>query len=241
MKLKLVVVEDEFSILLDITRRLETMEYDVVGSAMSYEEALAAILEHKPDLLLLDINLNAEKSGIDIARKVHENFPLPVVFLTASSDKLTFEEALKTKPMGFIVKPFKDEDLRNNIEMAFMRFNEGKKETTRQDISLNEPYFLKYNKLFENIDLSSIVYLESMDNYTKIHSSTKTYTINTPLKNLHSQLPDELFVRIHKSYVISNVNVKAIDGNFLTMKNGDVLPIGKTFKADFLKSLNIIE
>jgi DNA-binding LytR/AlgR family response regulator len=242
MGLKIVVVEDEFSILMDITRRLEKMGFVVVGSALNYEEALVEILENKPDVLLLDINLNATKSGIDIAKKVNENYPIPIVFLTASSDKTTFDEALLTNPMGFIVKPFKEEDLRNNLELAYKKFHQEKNEThVLEEKQSNQNLFLRHNNSFENINVNDIIYLEAMDNYTKIHSLTKRFVINNPLKNVLNQLPENQFFRIHKSYVVSTTHIKTVDSSSVILKSGENIPIGKTFKNDFFKQLNIID
>jgi DNA-binding LytR/AlgR family response regulator len=242
MGLKIVVVEDEFSILLDITRRLERMGFEVLGSALNYEEALVQLLEHKPDVLLLDINLNAEKSGIDIAKKVKENFPVPVVFLTASSDKTTFDEALATNPMGFIVKPFKDEDLRNNIDLAYQKFNLKTEEIKEVETKKNDQdVFLKHNNSFEKINLGEIMYLEAMDNYTKIHATSKRFIISNPLKNVLLQLPENQFYRIHKSYVVSTEHIKSVDNSSINLKSGEIIPIGKTFKTDFFKQMNIID
>jgi DNA-binding LytR/AlgR family response regulator len=240
MGINIVVVEDEFSILMDITRRLEKMGHHVVGSALSYEEALVAMLEHKPDLMLLDINLEGKKNGIQIAERINENNPIPIIFLTASSDKETFDEALKTKPMGFIVKPFKDEDLRNNIELAINHFSVKKSVPEIEDLN-EKSIYVKHNNLLENIPIDSISHLEAMDNYTKIFTSNKKLTVNSPLKNIHAQLPQDKFIRIHKSFVIALSSVKALEGNILTLKSNENIPIGKTYRSEFLTHLKIIE
>jgi DNA-binding LytR/AlgR family response regulator len=240
MKLRILVVEDEFSILMDITRRLSKLGYEVVGTAMNYEEAMVSLLENKPDLILLDINLESKKNGIYIAEKIKENYPLPIIFITASSDPATFEEALKTKPMGFIIKPFKDEDLRNNIELAIRHFETNQLAT---EIQLKEPkpVFLKQNNQLENVNLDAILYLEAMDNYTKVFTNTKRFTINNPLKNIHIQLPRDKFIRVHKSYVVAISSIKAVDGNSIVLKSNELIPIGKTFRNDFINQLKVIE
>ena len=141
MQTKVLIVEDEFAIAMDIEGRLKDLGYQVIGIAVSYEKALPFLLEKEIDVILLDINLEADKSGIDLGHLILEKFRIPIVFLTAYSDQETFDKAAQAEPMGFINKPIKDSDLNYALQLAVRRFQPNasqKRKTANQEaISLS--------------------------------------------------------------------------------------------------------
>ncbi|PCJ66050.1 MAG: hypothetical protein COA58_08225 [Bacteroidetes bacterium] len=118
---KIQIVEDEVAIAMDLEMNLDMLGYEVSGHAVSYEEALELYRTNKPDLVLMDINLFGDKTGIDVANWIKENGNTPVVFLTAFNDATTFNNAINTEPYGYIIKPFTADDLRIHIEIALKR------------------------------------------------------------------------------------------------------------------------
>jgi CheY-like chemotaxis protein len=118
---KILIIEDEAVVSLDITRRLEKMGYEVMGRLASGEEALELVKEDRPDLVLMDINLQGEIDGIETANKLYQNHNIPVIYLTAYAGESTLERAKESKPYGYILKPFKERELRATIEIALSR------------------------------------------------------------------------------------------------------------------------
>lgn len=118
---KILIVEDEAVVSLDISRRLEKMGYEVVGRAASGEEALTVTQETSPDLVLMDINLQGELDGIETAEQIYEQAKIPVIYLTAYAGESTLQRAKQTRPYGYILKPFKERELRAAIEIALSR------------------------------------------------------------------------------------------------------------------------
>lgn len=118
---KILIVEDEAVVSLDITRRLEKMGYNVMGRLASGEEALELVQQERPDLVLMDINLQGEIDGIETANQLYQNYNIPVIYLTAYAGESTLERAKETKPYGYILKPFKERELRATIEVALSR------------------------------------------------------------------------------------------------------------------------
>ncbi len=118
---KILIVEDEAVVSLDISRRLEKMGYEVMGRLASGEEAIEAIQEERPDLVLMDINLQGEIDGIETAMKLYKEHNLPVIYLTAYAGDSTLERAKESKPYGYILKPFKERELHAAIEIAISR------------------------------------------------------------------------------------------------------------------------
>ncbi|ADI73899.1 response regulator receiver protein [Methanohalobium evestigatum Z-7303] len=115
---KIMVVEDENSVALDIKNRLKKLGYTVAGTASTGENAIKKAKKDHPDLVLVDIVLKGEIDGIEVARYIHNNLDIPVVYLTAYADDELIERAKHTEPYGYILKPFQDKDLRSNIEIA---------------------------------------------------------------------------------------------------------------------------
>ncbi|MFB6275135.1 MAG: response regulator [Halothece sp.] len=118
---KILIIEDEAVVSLDITRRLEKMGYEVMGRLASGEEALELVQQDRPDLVLMDINLQGEIDGIETANKLYQNHNIPVIYLTAYAGESTLERAKESKPYGYILKPFKERELRATIEIALSR------------------------------------------------------------------------------------------------------------------------
>lgn len=120
-KTSILVVEDESIVALDIEDRLTKMGYTVAGSTGSGEEALAAAAAYLPDLVLMDIHLKGSMDGIRAAAEIRSRFHLPVIFLTAYSEEKTLERAKQAEPFGYILKPFKERDLKSAIELALYK------------------------------------------------------------------------------------------------------------------------
>ena len=107
-KEKILIVEDERIIAIDLQRRLEKFGYFVCAIASNGNEAIELVQRHSPDIILMDIMLTGDIDGIDTAQLVNQQFRIPIIFLTAYSDEKTLERAKKAEPSGFILKPFKE-------------------------------------------------------------------------------------------------------------------------------------
>ena len=115
------IVEDEAIIAMDIQRRLKTIGYTYSIIKGHSADAINYLSLHDPDLILCDINIHGDLDGIDVAAYVQEHKSIPLIFITALSDKGTLDRAKKTLPYGYIVKPFTDKDLHSAIEMALFK------------------------------------------------------------------------------------------------------------------------
>lgn len=132
MSKKVLIVEDEFIVANDLRLILEQAGYKVTGIAASSEEAEDNLQKHKPDIVLLDIRLQGELSGIDFARKLRtEN--IPFVYLSAYSSQKVLEEAKTTEPYGFLVKPFRGKDLLVMLDIALYHHKHSFESKLRQE------------------------------------------------------------------------------------------------------------
>lgn len=117
-KTRILVVEDESIIAMDIEMSLRNLGYEVTAKVPSAEQAIKKVEEDKPDLVLMDIVLKGGTDGIEAAEQIRSQFRVPVVFLTAYADEKTLKRAKITGPFGYITKPFQDTDLRVAVEIA---------------------------------------------------------------------------------------------------------------------------
>src|SRR5437899_11133421 len=118
---QILVVEDEGITAMDLESRLKRLGYSVPAVASSGEEAILRAEETHPDLVLMDIMLRGQTDGVQAAQEVQTRFGIPVVYLTAYFYDATLERAKATEPFGYIIKPFKDINLRTSIEVALRR------------------------------------------------------------------------------------------------------------------------
>lgn len=119
---KIVILEDEMIIALDIASRLRELGYEVMQILGHSDKAIDYLSFHTPDLLLCDIRINGANDGIDVVKAVQKKRKFPVVFLTSMSDIDTLNKAKKVLPYGYIVKPFTSSDLSASIEVALFKF-----------------------------------------------------------------------------------------------------------------------
>ncbi|MFB2974459.1 EAL domain-containing protein [Aerosakkonema sp. BLCC-F183] len=118
---KILVVEDESIVAIDLQNILENLGYRVSGIADSGDEAIKKAGELRPCLVLMDIRLRGEIDGIEAAEEISSRFDIPVIYLTAYADEETLERAKKTSPFGYIIKPFEERELNTTIEIAIYK------------------------------------------------------------------------------------------------------------------------
>jgi len=239
---RVLIVEDEFTIAMDIEQRLIAMDYEVAGIAVNYDEALPLLIEGDIDVVLLDVNLEEEKSGIDLGKLILDKFNIPTVFLTAYTDRETFQKASAANPMAYLNKPFKDSDLDHGLQLAIQRFSQLQKAdqtVPSEEIKKQENFiFIKDKGQFKKVAIADILWVEAMDNYTVVHLAGKKYVANTFLKDMIELLGDG-FARIHRSHAVALDKITAIEDNLVFI--GELyITISKSYRADLMKRLKLV-
>lgn len=130
---QIMVVEDEALVALDVQTKLENLGYSVIASIRSGEEAVRTACEMRPDLILMDIHLQGDMDGISAAASIQASSPTPVAYMTADGDQRTFYRARMTEPLGYIIKPFDEQQLQATIKAAL---NMHLVKVTREDADL---------------------------------------------------------------------------------------------------------
>lgn len=337
--IRILIVEDQMAIAMDIEQRLLAMGYQVVGIALTATEARALLQQEPVDVILLDIHLgDGQEDGIELAAALQQR-QLPYIFLTAFGDASTFSRALRLTPSGYVLKPFRDDDLERQIRLAVAKHDQERAtgtlntlyeqalfNTAEPTVVLNnERHILRMNKSMERlcgyrsaelegcsasnvftitsngelldllhrngdrvlqsgqctiitaidgtclgffihtatqpepsgdqvlpdavfireksqllrIALTEILWLEALDNYTRIHTTGRRYTVKWFLKDVVKQLPVQQFVRIHRSFAVAVTHISSLEEDTLYMGT-QALPIGKQFRSELMKRLAVI-
>lgn len=249
--INILVVEDENIVAKDIQNSLIRLGYNVVGISSTGENAIELVKDHKPDLVLMDIMLKGQMSGIDAADVIRNEFSIPVIFLTAYADENTLTKAKITEPYGYIIKPFKEIDLHTSIEMALYKHSktmELKKEieiysnVVDNQVGGNKDFvFIKSNSRMVKVDHSDIQYVEALKDYVSINANKQKYTIHATMKDIEAKLPSNDFMRVHRSFIVRLDKIKAIEGsNLLIEESEKQIPIGGSYKELLMNKLNFM-
>jgi diguanylate cyclase (GGDEF)-like protein/PAS domain S-box-containing protein len=118
---RILIVEDEKIIALDLRRRLERFGYEVVGLAAEADTAVELTGQERPDLVLMDIQLSHGSDGVAAATRIRDEYRIPVVFLTAFADEATIQRAKTAEPVGYVLKPFKEKELHTTIDIGLYK------------------------------------------------------------------------------------------------------------------------
>lgn len=246
----ILVVEDENIVSKDIQQNLKKLGYTVVGAAATGEKAYELALEKKPDLVLMDIMLKGDLSGIETAEKIKSEINVPVIYLTAYADENTLSKAKVTEPYGYIIKPFKEIDLHTSIEMALYKHAKEKEVIKERDFlfSLVENkdegegvIFVKSNSRLVKVNTKNIMFVEALKDYVVINTNEAKYTIHSTMKDIEKKLPSSDFQRVHRSYIVRLDKIAAIEQPNIIIEGGKkIIPIGGSYKDDLFKRINLI-
>ncbi len=241
MSFKILVVEDEIVTADHLCDILNKLGYTALEPALNYTEAVQRMQEEMPDFAILDIHLGGQKSGLDVAQYIRENSQFPFVFLTANGDSQTIEKAKLCKPDGFLTKPFKNEDVQAAIEIAMDKHFDSKPVSEGQNVNyLADSLFVREKNLYVKIRFKDISWLEADGNYTIIHTTQKRYTVRNGLKQVEKNLPEDEFIRVHRSHVVRMDAISAI--NAVELHVGDFqVPISRNVQSMLLSKLNLLK
>jgi DNA-binding LytR/AlgR family response regulator len=223
-EVKILIVEDEPLIADDIAFILEDEGYKITGKAVDTKEAIEILENKKPDIVLLDISFDGDdEDGIDLANIINEKYKIPFIFITSYSDKLTINRVKKTGPAGFIVKPFTASEIISTI--AIVHYKTGKKEDFAHD-KKGDSFFIKVGHDLVKIKFDDIFYIKAEDNYTSLVKEEESILASISMKALSEKLPENQFVRIHRSYMVNIAKITRISHRFVYLGKHEV-PIGR--------------
>lgn len=214
MKAKILIVEDEMIVAQDMREFLSEQGFAIVGIATSAEKCFQLLEQSPTDVVLMDIRIKGNMTGIEAAIAIKENHAIPVIFITANNQDATLSEALKAHPAAIISKPFHLCDIKSAIQIAL-----NKKEyrtPTNDDSSL--PFFVKQGNVYKKIAHEDVIYIKAEGSYSKIVTDKGSYTLSCNLVHVQNRFLQTSLKRVHRSYIINAQKVSSFDDRFLWLE-----------------------
>lgn len=256
-KISILLVEDEAILAMEMSETLEMDGYNVVDTAPNGRRALEIFQHEQIDLLICDINIRGDWDGIETVQRIIAVRPVPVIYLTALSDKDTIERAKQTFPAAYIPKPYNLTSLRISIEMALNNFalrsspmaqlvsddheesltlfTDNRENPSRDSIlKVDDHIFVKSNYRFIKITLSEIQYMEADNNHTVILTKDQKLAIRQSLSAILERLAVPRLIRTHRSYAVNLDRVDSFNDYEIRVGKYDI-PLGRNYKEAFLR------
>lgn len=240
--IKALIIEDELYIRKGLIAMIQTLDkdIDILGECESVKDAIVVTNACKPDLIFLDINL---KDGIafDFLEKV-KHLSFHIIFITAYDQYAL--QALKNGAVDYILKPVDIDELENAIDKI-----EHHKEDPLQDqleIVKNQLVHGKKDRIvlrlqegYQVINFDTLMYCQSDKGYTTFFTADKkSYIASKPIKEFEGQLPEEIFIRTHQSYLVNLQYVDKYDkAGYIFLKSGTKVPVSTRKKEEFVSRL----
>lgn len=243
--MEILIVEDEAIIAESLFQLLRMLNYTPLEPVATPDEAIEAINEQHPKLIILDVTLQSGRTGLEVAAYIDNNkLNIPYIILTAHSDANTISQVKKYNPDSYLVKPFTRENLFAAIEMAIPVLQEDEEhgEIVAQGKDSQE-MFLKIGTKHEKIAVKDIRYIKAQGKYTKLYMGEAKRLIRMSLTMTMEFFNGINWLRVHKSYSANPEYISKVGSEDIWIE-GDKIPIGRFYMDDvdvFLKNHKVGE
>jgi len=246
--LSVLIVEDEGITAESLSEVLKQLGYNVSGIAANALEAIDILNTEPTDIAILDINIQGDKDGLWLADLIQKKYHIPFVFLTAFEDEKVLDEAIKTRPGGYLLKPFTKTDINAALRVAIQNFalatkaSPVEKEADKdryKPVTLSGSIYIKNDYLFNKVVIEDIIILKSDGHYVEIHTKEKKYLVRSKLSDFSEILPVEMFVRVNRSYMVNINHIEKFGPTFLFV-NGTEIHLGKAYRQELSNRLKTI-
>lgn len=211
-KLNILIVEDEFIVAADIEESLKHLGYEVQNTVASGAAAIAEVERNLPDIILMDIVLKGEMSGIEAASIIQQHHDVPVIYLTANADVATVDKAKMSLPYGYIIKPFTDTELQTNIEIAYFKFqndvkfkieNEQFNRLFQKTTAARDEIIVQESNGLGKIMPQDVYYIRQTGAGCMVYLADAEIALSLSLDDIALQLPKEAFIRVNEQDLIN--------------------------------------
>ncbi|WP_299189049.1 LytTR family DNA-binding domain-containing protein [uncultured Aquimarina sp.] len=233
-KISCIIVDDEPTardIIASHIAKIDRLE--VVAICNSALEAFNHINSEQVDLIFLDINM-PEISGISFAKSINKE--IKIIFTTAYREYAI--EGFDLHAVDYLLKPISFERLLNAVNNYFETHHKVSSTKTPETV-LNDFIFVRSDRRMKKIDFSEIIYIESYNDYLKIHCDNATIVTRETISNIEAKLPVKQFMRTHRSFIISIKKIDSFSNEELVLNNKSI-PISRNYKTEVLNRLENI-
>lgn len=226
MNIKAIAIDDE-PLALEIVKQYCTQlnEIDLVQIFDNTVEAKTYIDQHQPDLIFIDIDM-PDINGIDLVNSI--SFKPMIVFTTAYKEFAL--DGFELEAIDYLLKPFSFERFEKAFQKAFSKYK------TNQQTNVDDHIFVYAEYKMTKISLQEILFIESLDDYIKIHlSNEKPVMTLMSLKKIIEKIPASQFIRIHRSYIASIKYLSQLSGRKVKLTNGAELPVSERYASELAR------
>lgn len=201
-------------------------DLELAGECKDALEAMSFLEKHEIDLLFLDINM-PKLSGVNFYKSLQQK--PEVIFTTAYSEFAV--EGFELNAIDYLMKPIAFERFVKAVQKVKLKMGQSSNSSFAQDYIM-----LKADKKMYRTPFEDILFCEALGDYVKVHLKDKVLIISTTMKNILAELPEQLFLRTHKSYIINKTKVEYIEGNQIKIGN-QLVSIGQSYREEVMKAL----
>ena len=201
-------------------------------------QAIKYLNQNDVDLIFLDIHM-PDFTGFDFIETIKNP---PKIILTTSDSNFAIQAFEYDCIVDYLVKPITPERFKKAIQKAEAVASSPKKvEKPEDDVetSSGDDLYVNIDRRLIKIDIPSIYLVEAKGDYIQIKTETKNYTVHSTLKKIEEKLPDSLFLKIHRSYIINVDKIIDIEDNSVLIKK-DVIPVSRSNRPELMKRLNLL-
>lgn len=240
--IRIFAVEDDLIHQENLRLTLDELGYELIGLEASAEAAIKQLPMKKPDLYLLDIQLEGEQSGIQLAHQINTHWPSPIIYVTSFQDSQTYRRAQKTRPFAYLPKPLNPISLQSSIESALQHYVYEEAEAVKSwedDVLLHDYFFVKVGKKLLKFAAKEVRWIEVSGNrYCRIVSLEREAHVRASLAEVQTKLAPHPLLRVHRSYLINPHYIEAIhEAEQWVLVEGKQIPIGKTYREAFMQQI----
>ncbi|MDC6352254.1 LytTR family transcriptional regulator DNA-binding domain-containing protein [Zeaxanthinibacter sp. PT1] len=241
-KTRVLIVEDDMIIAANISLQLSRLGYEITGIESRGEEAVIHARRNTPDIILMDIHLKGELDGIETTKMIQEEQDIPIIYLTANNDELTFNRARATHPQAFVSKPFGKLNLERTVALVAEQLKDRKLPDhiiTGGLRFLEDRIFIRHHGRMVKIMLEDILYIEAERNYSNIITDNGRFLVVSTLKTIERELPSSYFLRVHRSYVVNISKLDVLAEGHLEISR-KVIPVSRSYRESLVGRLHTI-
>ena len=231
---KALIIDDERTARDILESHLQKIDLiEVVGNCKNAMEGFSKLNEHQVDLVFLDINM-PEISGLSFAKTLNNN--TKVIFTTAYREYAI--DGFDLQAVDYLLKPISLERLIKAVN-KFMGENIPLTNTLENETQLeaNEFIFVRSDRKMIKVDFEDILYIESLSDYLKIHTSERTITTRETISNIETKLPHKKFLRCHRSFIVSIQRINSFTNEHIEI-NKTAISISRSYRTTVLKRLD---
>ena len=209
------IVEDDELSASKMEMQIDKLGHELFGVVDNSDDAIAILQTKQPDLILMDINIEGEYDGIELTDMIHQQWKIPVIFISSLQDDYTFRRLQRTNPVSFILKPFSEIQLKRTVQLVVEQLNTVTNEvfeiTENIEKKSNDYIFIKRKKQLEKVKISDIFYIEADGKYAQIYMIDKKYLVRMSQKEVMNRLNSNQFIQTHRSFVVNMEKIKSVD------------------------------